>query len=98
VFAAVEPATGQSACLVLPEFSTAAMQVFLDSFSATLAPEVHAALVVDGAGWHIGLGLHVPDNVTLVPLPAYVPELKPVERVWLYLRERFLSHRLPSRL
>jgi hypothetical protein len=35
----------------------------------------------------------VPSNVTLLPLPAYSPELNPVERVWLYLRERFLSHR-----
>ena len=35
-----------------------------------------------------------PGNVTLVPLPPYAPELNPVERVWLYLRERFLSHRL----
>ena len=94
VFAALEPATGQSACLVLPEVSTTAMQVFLDSFSANLAAGVHAALVVDGAGWHISLDLRVPDNMTLVPLPPYAPELNPVERVWLYLRERFLSHRL----
>ena len=27
-------------------------------------------------------------------LPPYAPELNPVERVWLYLKERFLSHRL----
>ena len=36
----------------------------------------------------------VPANVTLVRLPPYSPELNPVERVWLYLRERFLSHRV----
>lgn len=36
----------------------------------------------------------MPDNITLVPLPPYSPELSPVERVWLYLRERYLSHRL----
>ena len=40
------------------------------------------------------MALRVPDNVTLVPLPPYAPELNPIERVWLYLRERFLSHRL----
>ena len=66
VFAAVEPSTGRSACLV-PEVSTAAMQVLLDSFPATLAAGAHAALVVDGAGWHVSLDLRVPDNVTLVP-------------------------------
>ena len=38
--------------------------------------------------------LRIPDNVTLVPLPPYSPELNPVERVWLHLKERFLSHRL----
>jgi transposase len=36
----------------------------------------------------------VPDTVTLIRLPPYSPELNPVERVWLYLRERHLSHRL----
>ena len=38
--------------------------------------------------------LDVPDNVTLILLPPYCPELNPVERIWLYLRERFLSLRL----
>ena len=51
-------------------------------------------LVLDQAGWHGSRDLQVPSNVTLVPLPPYAPELNPVERVWLYLRERFLSHRL----
>ncbi len=51
-------------------------------------------MVLDQAGWHGSNALAVPANVTLVPLPAYSPELNPVERVWLYLKERFLSHRL----
>ena len=54
----------------------------------------HVALVLDGAGWHSGKTLRVPANITLVPLPPYSPELNPVERVWLYLKERFLSLRL----
>jgi transposase len=36
----------------------------------------------------------VPANITLVPLPPYSPELNPVERIWLYLRERFHSLRV----
>jgi transposase len=94
LFAAVEPATGAEVALVLPEVSTAAMSLFLAAFAAGLPAEVHAALVLDGAGWHGGRGLVVPANVTLVPLPPYSPELNPVERVWLYLRERFLSLRV----
>ena len=94
LFAAVEPATGTSTTLVLPEVSTEAMSVFLDRFAAERAPDEHAVLVLDQAGWHGARTLRVPDTVTLVPLPPYAPELNPVERVWLHLRKRFLSHRL----
>ena len=70
------------------------MQAFLDAFANTIADGDHVALVLDGAGWHSGKALRVPGNITLVPLPAYSPELNPVERVWLYLKQRFLSLRL----
>jgi hypothetical protein len=90
LFAAVRPATGESFALVLPRVSTEAMQAFLDRFSAALAPDEHAAMAVDGAGWHVAHALRIPDNVTLVLLPPYSPELNPVERVWLFLRERHL--------
>lgn len=48
-------------------------------------------MVLDGAGWHGSKALVVPDNITLLKLPPYSPELNPVERIWLFLRERFLS-------
>ena len=94
VFAAVEPATGRDFCLVLPQLSTAAMNAFLASFSASLAADEHVVMVCDGAGWHTSLDVAVPANVSMLRLPPYSPELNPVERVWLYLRERHLSHRL----
>jgi transposase len=52
--------------------------------------------VLDQAGWHGSGALILPDNIALVPLPPYAPELNPVERVWLHLRDRWLSHRLLS--
>ncbi|MDR3157890.1 MAG: transposase, partial [Zoogloeaceae bacterium] len=33
-----------------------------------------------------------PDNIRLPPLPAYAPELNPVERLWEELREKFFSN------
>jgi hypothetical protein len=54
----------------------------------------HAVLILDRAGWHISASLQVPWNLTLVHLPSHSPELNPVETVWLYLRERWLSHRV----
>lgn len=90
----MEPGTDNGFALVLPYANTEAMQQFLDQFAATLDSDEHAVMVLDQAGWHGSGGLVVPPNVTLVPLPPYSPELNPVERVWLYLKERFLSHRL----
>lgn len=78
----------------MPTVCTEAMSIFLERFSAELAPDVHAVLVLDQAGWHGANALRVPDNLTLVPLPPYSPELNPVERVWLHLRDSYLSHRL----
>ena len=81
---------------MLPDLSTVAMQAFLDEFGTELAADEHAVMVMDQAGWHTAHALAVPDNVTLALLPPYSPELNPVERVWLYLRERHLSHRILS--
>ena len=90
----MRPASGEDFTLVLPSVSAQVMDLFLEHFAATLPEDVHAVMVLDGAGWHDQRALQVPDNVTLVPLPPYSPELNPVERVWLYLRERFLSLRV----
>ena len=94
LYGAVRPGTDEAFALVLTETSAEAMQVFLDRFAATLAPNAHAALLLDQAGWHIAKAITIPANVSLIHLPPYSPELNPVERIWLYLRDRFLSHRL----
>ena len=94
IFAAVEPTTGADVALVLPGATTATMSLFLAELAAGLPEDVHAVLVLDGAGWHVSGDLVVPANLTLVHLPPYSPELNPVERVWPHLRERCLSLRV----
>ncbi len=51
----------------------------------------HALLILDGAGWHGSNALIVPDNLSLLTLPPYSPELNPVENVWAYLRANKLA-------
>jgi hypothetical protein len=94
LFAAVAPATGAEVALVLPEATAVTMNLFLAEFGRRLPEGVHAALILDRAGWHGAKELNVPANVTVVPLPPYSPQLNPVERVWLDLRERCLSLRV----
>jgi putative transposase len=94
LFGAVCPGRGEGVALVLPEVSTAAMSTFLAELARAVPAGTHAALVLDGAGRHVSDELSVPANLTLIHPPPYSPELNPVERVWEYLRDRWLSHRV----
>jgi len=55
------------------------MNIYLQQFSRELAEDVHAVLVWDQAGFHKSRGLKVAENVTIMPLPAYAPELNPFD-------------------
>ena len=93
LFGAVCAARGVGAGLVLPLINTEAMNLHLEEISYHVALGAHAILVLDGAGWHqMGSRLKVPNNITLMPLPPYAPELNPVENIWQYLRQNQLSH------
>jgi transposase len=94
VLTAVCAATGAAVGLVMPELNTAVVNLFLEEFSRRLAPGVHAVLLWDNAGHHVGKGLVVPPNVSLIGLLPYSPELNPVENLWHYLRSHHWSHRV----
>jgi transposase len=63
----------------------------LAEISKEAATGAHAILILDGAGYHAAAGLKTPDNVSLLPLPSYSPELNPMENVWEYLRKNKLA-------
>ena len=92
LFGAVCPERGDGVALVLPEADTAAMNLLLVELARVLPAKTHAVLVLDRAGWHVSDGLQIPGNLTLVHLPSHAPELNPVEKIWQYLRDRWLSH------
>jgi hypothetical protein len=95
LFGAICPARGTGAALVLPHANALMMNLHLAEISAAVTLGAHAVLIVDGAGWHqTGGSLRVPDNITLLHLPPYSPELNPVENVWAYLRGNKLSNRV----
>jgi DDE superfamily endonuclease len=96
LFGAVCPERGVGAAVVLPAVTVAAMEAHLAEIATQVAPGAHAVLVLDGAGWHTSPRLRVPANISLLPLPLprYSPELNPVENIWEYLRQNWLSHRV----
>ena len=92
LFGAICPARGVGAALALPRADTDMMQLHLDEISRSVATGAHAVLLLDRAGWHITGKLDVPDNITPIFLPSRAPELNPVENVWQYLRQNWLSN------
>ena len=95
LFGAICPDRGVGAAIIMPTVNTEAstrsardeMNEHLKEISTQVAAGAHAVLICDRAGWHqTGGDLNVPDNMTLLPLPPYSPELNPMENVWEYLR------------
>ena len=94
LFGAICPARGTGAALAMPYAETSAMQLHLEEISRTVAKGAHAVLLLDRAGWHTTAKLTVPKNLTLVFLPSRAPELNPVEQIWQYMRQNWLSNRV----
>lgn len=95
MFGAVCPARDTGVALVLPVADGETMNLHLAEISRNVTPGAHAVILLDGAGWHqTGGKLKVPHNISLLRLPAYSPELNPVENVWQYLRQNQLSNRV----
>ena len=94
LFGSVCPLTGHCHGWRMPYANTWIMNMYLRDFSKHLLPNVHALMVMDGAGWHCSNDLEIPENVSIFLLPPYSPELNPAELIWRYMRQRKLSNRL----
>jgi putative transposase len=68
------------------------MELFLSHVSSTYANSF-VLMQVDQASWHVTKELTIPENIRLIPQPAYSPQLNPVEHVWEELREKHLANR-----
>ena len=70
------------------------MNLHLAEIATQIAPGRHAVLLLDQAGWHMSKRLAVPDAITLIALPPKCPELNPVENIWQFMRDNWLSNRI----
>ena len=94
IFGAICSEEGKGAGLVLPVCNTETMTLHLAEISMMVAPGAHAAVLMDQAGWHMSGKLPVPDNISIIALPAKCPELNPVENIWQFMRDNWLSSRV----
>lgn len=87
LYAAVEPVSGEALWLEMPALNVDCFSAFLRELSRHYGDSLNLVLL-DNAPAHIAQRVEVPENVVLVPLPPYSPELNPVERLWLDLKRR----------
>lgn len=86
VYGAVEPTTGEHFFLELPYLNADMFQRFIDEFAQAFPSSLNL-LLVDNSGAHTAKRLVLPENVRLVFLPPYCPELNPIERLWRDLKD-----------
>jgi hypothetical protein len=88
VYGAVSPLDGKSDFLLLSSMRKEAFDYFLGELSNRY-PNEHIALIVDGAASHRSESV---ENITLIGLPPYSPQLNPIENLWKVMRARFFPN------
>ena len=91
LYGAVSPKDGTCVYLIMPTSNTECFQVFLEVLARKFARQ-DILLVLDGAPNHRSGDLAIPDNITLLYLPPYSPELNPKENLWDEIREKIFKN------
>lgn len=92
IFGACCPGKDKGCALILPECHTGMMQLHLEEISKNVEDRYHAIVMMDRASWHTTEALNIPENLSLLPLPPYSPELNPMEQVWQKIKADYLTN------
>lgn len=91
VYSSVNPQDGTMVWAISDKMNTFKMNAFLEQISKKYSGD-HILLVTDGASSHKSKDLKIPQNIELLILPPYSPELNPTEYLWDELREKFFTN------
>lgn len=94
IFGAVCPEEQKAAAIIAPSANAVSMQLHLDEISLHIPEEKHGVVIMDRAGWHCNQDLKIPQNMSILYLPPYSPELNAQEPVWKLLKDRFFKNRV----
>jgi transposase len=92
-YSAIAPQTGDCFSMITPHCNTDSMNCFLNQL-AQHYNQYRIVLLLDKAGWHISKNICLPDNLLLMHLPAYSPELNPVELLWREIRRKYFHNKI----
>jgi len=95
LYGSYSPIDGDSFVWEVDGVSSEIFEAYLKEFSAQ-KPEEYKIVVIDNAGFHSTKNIEVPDNIFLLRIPPYNPELNPCEQVWQYIKNRFKNQRFET--
>jgi transposase len=91
LFGSFSPINGDSFIWEINGVDTIVFEAYLKAFSL-YKPDELKIVVIDNAGFHSTTNIDVPDNIILINIPPYSPELNPSEKIWAYLKARFKNN------
>ena len=92
-YTALSPQTGDCYSIISPYCNTEAMNEFLQQLSSYYS-QYRIIIILDKAGWHISQTLKIADNIKLIHLNPYSPELNPVELLWREIRRKYFHNKI----
>ncbi len=93
LYAGVCPKDGDNFSLILPRTDTDIMEIFLSEFSKAYS-DYRVIMIMDQAGWHKSERVEFfGDNLRMLYLPPYSPELNPAEHLWEHIRENYFKNK-----
>jgi transposase len=95
LYGAVEPSTGESFFLELPNLNTQCFQIYLNEFSEAYSDSINV-MILDRGKFHQAKSLIIPHNIVLVFIPPYSPELNPIERLWEDIKAKIADELYPT--
>jgi transposase len=95
LYGSYSPINGDSFVWEINGVNTAVFESYLKEF-AQYKPNEYKIVVIDNAGFHSTLNIEVPENIFLLRIPPYAPELNPCEQVWQYIKNRYKNQRFKT--
>lgn len=95
LYGSYSPIDGDSFVWEINGVDTTIFEAYLKDISK-YKPDQYKILVIDNAGFHSTKNIEIPENIFLLRIPPYAPELNPCEQVWQYIKNRYKNQRFDT--